>query len=88
MVYCLTLEKRWAQYHAIKQDVMLGIARIIEAHGAEIAFPTSTLHVASLPGGEPADDGDHAVSTIRPSLDPANRGRSGTTAGPTGGHGA
>jgi hypothetical protein len=26
---------------------MLKIADIIEAHGAEIAFPTSTLHIAS-----------------------------------------
>ena len=87
MVYCLTFEKRWAQYHAIKQDVMLQIARIIEAHGAEIAFPTSTLHVASLPGGEPADGEGNAVaaSGLRP--DAASRGRTGTATGPAGGEG-
>lgn len=55
MVYCLVTEKRWVPYHALKQTVMLEVAAIIERHGAEIAYPTSTLHVASMPtpGGEP-----------------------------------
>ena len=84
MVYCLTFEKRWIQYHAIKQDVMLEIVRIIEAHGAEIALPTSTLHVASLPGGEPASgaDGDAAAAVSRePAREPGLH-RSGTMTGP------
>jgi MscS family membrane protein len=30
----------------VKQDVMLRIAEIIKANHAEIAFPTSTIHLA------------------------------------------
>jgi len=55
MVYCLVTEKRWAPFHRIKQEIMLAVSDIIARHGAEIAYPTSTLHVASLPaaGSEP-----------------------------------
>jgi hypothetical protein len=28
---------------------MLGIIEIVERHGASFAFPTQTLHVASMP---------------------------------------
>lgn len=30
-------------------EILLKICDIITSHGAEIAYPTSTLHVASLP---------------------------------------
>jgi MscS family membrane protein len=39
----------WTEFHEIKQDVLLKIVAIIEAQGAQIAFPTSTLHIESLP---------------------------------------
>jgi MscS family membrane protein len=29
----------------VKQDVLLKVAEIIDHQGAEIAFPTSTLHI-------------------------------------------
>jgi len=44
-VYCLTRTTVWAEYHDVKQAVLLEISRIIESHGAEIAFPTTTVHV-------------------------------------------
>lgn len=44
-VYCYTKTTDWAHYHEIKQDVMLKILNIIEGHGAECAFPTSTVHI-------------------------------------------
>ncbi len=44
-VYCYTKTTDWATFHAQKQDVMLKIIAIIENHGAECAFPTSTVHV-------------------------------------------
>ena len=47
-IYCYTRTKAWAEYHGVKQDVLLRIIKIIDGHGAEIAFPTSTVHV---PGG-------------------------------------
>ena len=45
MVYTFTHTTNWVEFHHIKQDVMLKIAAIIDKHGAEIAFPTSTLHL-------------------------------------------
>lgn len=44
-IYCFTHTRVWTEFHEIKQDVLLKIAAIINAHGAEIAFPTRTLHV-------------------------------------------
>ncbi|MBE0621742.1 MAG: mechanosensitive ion channel family protein [Burkholderiales bacterium] len=44
-IYTFTKTKAWVRYHEIKQDVLLQVAEIIERHGAEIAFPTRTLHI-------------------------------------------
>jgi len=49
-VYTFTHTTSWTEFHRIKQDVLLRIAAIIESHGAEIAFPTSTLHVSEALG--------------------------------------
>lgn len=49
MVYCLTRTIDWVEFHKVKQDVLLKIGDIIESQGAEIAFPTRTLHLASQP---------------------------------------
>jgi MscS family membrane protein len=53
-VYCFTKTTVWTDFHVIKQDVMLKMAEIIAAHGAEIAFPTQTLHVNPEPADVPA----------------------------------
>ena len=45
-LYCFTHTSRWVEFHEVKQDVMLQIAEIIQANHAEIAFPTSTIHLA------------------------------------------
>lgn len=52
MVYTFTKTTDWMAYHHIKQDVLLQIGQVIEKHGAEIAFPTQTLHVARDDAGE------------------------------------
>jgi len=44
-VYTFTKTTNWVHFHAVKQDVLLKIAEIIEDAGAEIAFPTSTIHL-------------------------------------------
>ncbi|MDC3197899.1 mechanosensitive ion channel family protein [Luminiphilus sp.] len=51
-VYAFTKTTNWVEYHAIKEDVLLRILAIVEDNGAEIAFPTHTIHQV-LP--EPAD---------------------------------
>ncbi len=45
-VYTFTKTTVWTEYHAVKEKVMLAIAAIIEKHGGEIAYPTTTVHVA------------------------------------------
>lgn len=44
-IYAFTKTTAWERYHEIKQDVLLKIGNIIEKKGAEIAFPTSTVHI-------------------------------------------
>ncbi len=44
-IYTFTKTTDWIRFHEIKQNVMLKIIDIIEAHGAECAFPTSTIHI-------------------------------------------
>ena len=44
-IYTFTRTTSWTEFHAVKERIMLEIARIIEAHGAEIAFPTTTVHI-------------------------------------------
>ena len=44
-VYTFTKTTNWVKFHGIKEDVLLKINDIIEANGAEIAFPTSTIHL-------------------------------------------
>lgn len=44
-IYTFTKTVQWVRYHEVKQDVLLKVAEIIARHGAEIAFPTQTLHI-------------------------------------------
>jgi MscS family membrane protein len=44
-IYCFTRTAVWAEFHRVKQDVLLKILEIVENHGAEVAFPTTTVHV-------------------------------------------
>ena len=48
-IYTFTRTTDWVTYHAVKQDVMLRILSIIEAHQAEVAFPTRTLMLDQNP---------------------------------------
>lgn len=45
MVYTFTKTTVWVTFHEVKQDILLKIGQIIAGHGAEIAFPTQTLHL-------------------------------------------
>lgn len=49
-IYAFTRTSAWDEYHAVKQDVLLKVNDVIERHGAEIAFPTTTVHLAGTPG--------------------------------------
>lgn len=44
-VYTFTKTINWVRFHEIKQEILLKIYEIIRDHGADIAFPTSTVHL-------------------------------------------
>jgi MscS family membrane protein len=44
-IYTFTKTTNWEEYHSIKQDILLKVMKIIADNGAEIAFPTSTVHL-------------------------------------------
>ncbi len=44
-IYTFTRTTVWTEFHTVKEKVMLAISDIVERHGAEIAFPTTTVHV-------------------------------------------
>lgn len=44
-VYTFTKTTDWVKFQAIQQDVFLQIINIVDSHGAECAFPTTTLNL-------------------------------------------
>ncbi|MGM0595353.1 MAG: mechanosensitive ion channel family protein [Pseudomonadota bacterium] len=44
-IYTFTHTTQWVHYHEVKQDVLLKVIEIIDQNGAQIAFPTSTIHI-------------------------------------------
>lgn len=46
MVYTFTKTVNWVEYKEVQQDVMLKIVEVVHQHGADFAFPTSTVHLA------------------------------------------
>jgi len=48
-IYTFTKTTNWIYFHEVKQDILLKVMKIIEDEGAEIAFPTSTIHLAEPP---------------------------------------
>ena len=57
-IYAYTRTTNWAKYHEVKQDVLFQAMQIIEQHGAEVAFPTRTLHLFN----EQQDTGEEFIS--------------------------
>lgn len=49
-IYTFTKTVIWTEYHDVKQDVLMKVLDIIESHGAEVAFPTQTVHLPDQAG--------------------------------------
>ncbi len=58
-IYTFTKTTDWVQYHQVKEKVLLKVLEIIAHHGAETAFPTSTVHIADAV--ELANRTDHDI---------------------------
>ncbi len=48
-IYTFTKTTDWVFYHEIKQDILLKINEIVLNNNAEMAFPTSTVHLPDAP---------------------------------------
>lgn len=60
-IYTFTKTTNWVRFHQIKQEVLLEVAEIIARHGAEAAFPTSTVHLLDdTDDGEPVPEASDA----------------------------
>ena len=44
-VYTFTKTTDWQKFHQIKEEVLFKVAKIVEQHQAQIAFPTSTVQL-------------------------------------------
>ena len=55
-VYTFTKTTNWVRFHEIKQDVLLRIMDIIFSHGADLAFPTTTIDGLPAVMPEPPED--------------------------------
>ena len=52
-LYCFTKTTVWTDYHRVKEDVLLQAYDLITALGAEVGFPTQTLHLQVEPEALP-----------------------------------
>jgi len=59
-VYTFTKTTSWTHYHKVKQDVLLKILGIIESHGAQSAFPTSTIYMPEGVSVQPTGQAENA----------------------------
>ena len=58
-IYCFTRTTAWAEFQAVKQDVLVKAMDVITSHGAEIAFPTTTVNLPTeTPLREITNEGD------------------------------
>ena len=48
MLYAFTKTTKWAEFQAVRQDVFIKVLEIVDSHGAECAFPTSTVHIPDI----------------------------------------
>ena len=72
-IYTFTKTVDWRTFHNVKQDVLFKAMQIIEKHGAEVAFPTHTLHMSE----------DNKMHILNERVTSANDNRTVTPINPT-----
>ncbi|VAW58008.1 Small-conductance mechanosensitive channel [hydrothermal vent metagenome] len=48
-IYTFTRTTDWVKFHGIKQDILLKVVEVIQQNNAEFAYPTSTMHLQTVP---------------------------------------
>lgn len=75
-IYVYTRTTDWTEFHAVKQEILFAVLDIVAAHGAEIAFPTTTVDLpeaARLQSPPTPPAVAPAKSTTTPGGEPRNR---------------
>jgi MscS family membrane protein len=62
-LYAFTVSTDYTDYMTVKEDILLKIADIVRSHGAELAVPTSTVHMPDLLQFQPKP---HQAATFDP----------------------
>ncbi len=52
LIYCFTLTTQWGEYLEIKERLAYKIMDVVHSAGTAFAFPSRSLYVESLPGGD------------------------------------
>jgi len=68
LVYCFTLTTKWGEYLEIKERLAYKIMDIVLGAGTAFAFPSQSVYVESLPGGD-------APEIFQPPAGPAPAGK-------------
>ena len=55
MVYCFSKTTEWEAWLAVQQDVYLKIIDIVQANGADFAFPSQTLYLDNVASPQSAN---------------------------------
>jgi len=55
-IYTFTKTVNWIEYHRVKEDILFRIIEIVHKHGADFAFPTTTLDGLDVLRPEPDPD--------------------------------
>ena len=61
-IYCFTKTRAGPTFHKLKQEIMLQVLKIVEANGAECAFPTSTVYMNGPSSLQSLADGSNEQS--------------------------
>ena len=49
LIYCFSKTTNWGEWLNVRQDVMLKIMDILDAHGLSFAFPSQSLYIEKMP---------------------------------------
>lgn len=66
MIYAFTHTTNWGKYLDVREDVFLKIIDIIDDAGAEIAFPTTTVHMANPAAGPVIAGTEQSIQAAQP----------------------
>lgn len=53
MLYCFTRTTVWGEWLAVKERLAYRVKEIVAEAGSDFAFPSTSIYVESLPGGQP-----------------------------------